>query len=80
MMLYGNEVIQRFTSKNYNINKIMEKVFAVVWDDIWLALNIAIQQRATLLVHGNNSIRYLMHLKENDERFDELFTKFCDDI
>jgi hypothetical protein len=79
MMLYGNEVIQRFTSRHYDINKIMEKVFAVVWDDIWLVLNIAIQQRAALLVHGDNSIGYLMHLKENDKHFDELFTKFCHD-
>jgi hypothetical protein len=57
----------------------MEKVFAVVWDDIWLVLNIVIQQRATLLVHGNNYIRYLMYLKENDKYFDEMFTKFCHD-
>lgn len=79
MMLYGNEVIRRFTSRRYDISKIMEKVFAVVWDDIWLVLNIVIQQRATLLVHGNNYIRYLMYLKENDKYFDEMFIKFCHD-
>ena len=77
IMLYGNEVIQRFTSKHYDISKIMEKVFAVVWDDIWLVLNIAIQQRATLLVHGKNHITNLMYLKENDKYFDEIFTEFC---
>lgn len=57
----------------------MEKVFAVVWDDIWLVLNIAIQQRATLLVYGKNHITYLMYLKESDKYFDEMFTRFCHD-
>lgn len=78
-VVYGNEVIHRFTSRHYDISKIMEKVFAVVWDDIWLVLNIAIQQRATLLVYGKNHITYLMYLKESDKYFDEMFTRFCHD-
>jgi hypothetical protein len=76
-MLYGDKVIQRFSSKPYGMNEIMGRIFSTVWDDIWLVLNIAIQQRAMLLNHGNNHISHLMQLKDRDERFNKAFTKFC---
>jgi hypothetical protein len=37
-MLYGNDVIQRFSSKEYHLAKLLEKVFSKSWDDIWLAI------------------------------------------
>ena len=48
-MVYGSEVIQRFTSKQHRLSKLMENVFSKSWDDIWLAFNIAISERAMLL-------------------------------
>jgi radical SAM superfamily enzyme YgiQ (UPF0313 family) len=48
-MIYGNEVISRFTGKQLSLEIIMEKVFSKLWDDIWLVFNLAIPQRAMLL-------------------------------
>ncbi len=76
-MLYGDEVIQRFSSKEYHLSKLLEKVFSKSWDDIWLVFNIAISQRAMLLRNKNNHILQIKNLKENDEYFDRIFTKFC---
>lgn len=76
-MLYGSEVIQRFTSNSYNVNEIMTRAFPIVWDDIWLVLNIAIQQRTILLSHGKNHIVHLMKLYSEDEHFNEAVTRFC---
>jgi hypothetical protein len=72
-MLYGSEVIRKFTSKSYGITELMTRVFPIVWDDIWLVLNIAIQQRTILLGHGKNHIIHLMKLYDEDEHF----TRFC---
>ena len=69
-MLYGDEVIQRFSSKEYHLSKLLEKVFSKSWDDIWLVFNIAISQRAMLLRNKNNHILQIKNLKENDEYFD----------
>jgi hypothetical protein len=76
-MLYGAEIIQRFTSKQYDIRIIMEKVFSTVWDDIWLVVNLAISQRAILLKYKKDHMIQLKNLKENDEYFNLTFTKFC---
>lgn len=77
-MWYGNEVIRNFSSKEYDLNRLTEKVFSKSWDDIWLAFNIAISQRSILLKNGNNHITQLKNLMENDEFFKMTFTKFCD--
>jgi hypothetical protein len=55
----------------------MEKVFSKSWDDIWLTFNVAISQRAILLRNRKNYIIQLKNLKENDEYFNSIFSKFC---
>lgn len=55
-MLYGNEVIQRFSSQKYCLDNMMKKIFSKSWDDIWLTFNIAISQRANLLRNRKNHI------------------------
>ena len=72
-MLYGDEVIQRFSSKEYHLSKLLEKVFSKSWDDIWLVFNVAISQRAMLLRNKNNHILQIKNLKENDEYFNRIF-------
>jgi hypothetical protein len=76
-MLYGDEVIRKFSSKEYDLAKLMEKVFSRPWDDIWLVFNIALSQRAILLTKGNNYITQMKTLIENDEYFNTTFNKFC---
>jgi hypothetical protein len=76
-MLYGNEVIQRFSSKKYCLDNLMEKVFSKSWDDIWITFNVAISERAILLRTRKNHIILIKNLKENDEYFNSLFNKFC---
>jgi hypothetical protein len=76
-MLYGNEVIQRFSAQKYYLNNLMEKVFSKSWDDIWLIFNVAISQRAILLRNRKNHIIQIKNLKENDEHFNAIFSKFC---
>jgi hypothetical protein len=76
-MLYGNEVIQRFSSKKYCLDNLMEKVFSKPWDDIWITFNVAISERAILLRTRKNHIILIKNLKENDEYFNSLFNKFC---
>jgi hypothetical protein len=76
-MLYGNEVIQRFSSQKYYLDNLMEKVFSKSWDDIWLTFNVAISQRAILLRNRKNYIIQIKNLKENDEYFNSIFSKFC---
>jgi hypothetical protein len=76
-MLYGNDVIRRFSSKEYHLTKLLEKVFSKSWDDIWLVFNIAISQRAMLLRNRNNHMIQIKNLKENDEYFKSIFAKFC---
>lgn len=76
-MLYGNEVIQKFSSQKYYLNNLLEKVFSKSWDDMWLTFNIAISQRASLLRDSKNYIIQIKNLKENDQYFSGIFTKFC---
>ena len=76
-MLYGNEVIQRFSSQKYYLENLMERVFTNSWDDIWLTFNVAISQRADLLRNGKNHIIQIKNLKEDDEYFNSIFSKFC---
>lgn len=78
-MLYGDDVIRRFSSKNYDLTKLLEKAFSKSWDDIRLVFNIAISQRAMLLKNRCNYMTQLKHLKENDERFRILFDRLCND-
>jgi hypothetical protein len=76
-MLYGNEVMNVFTSKLYNLHSLIEKVFAGRWDDFWLVFSIAISERAMLLRKDTNYMMQIYKLKESDQEFAELFTKFC---
>jgi hypothetical protein len=76
-MLYGNEVIQRFSSQKYYLDNLMEKVFSKSWDDIWITFNVAISQRAILLRTRKNHIIEIKNLKENDQYFNSIFSKFC---
>jgi hypothetical protein len=76
-MLYGNEVIQRFSSQKYYLDDLMKKVFSKPWDDIWLTFNVAISERAILLRNRKNHITQLKNLKENDAYFNTIFNKFC---
>jgi hypothetical protein len=76
-MWYGNQVIRNFSSKEYDLTRLTEKVFSKSWDDIWLVFNIAISQRSILLKNRNNHITQLKNLLENDEFFGMTFTKFC---
>ena len=78
-MLYGDEVIQRFSSKNYDLTKLLEKAFSRSWDDIRLVFNITISQRAMLLKNRRNYMIQLKELKENDERFRTLLDALCSD-
>jgi hypothetical protein len=78
-MLYGDDVIQRFSSKNYRLTKLLEKVFSKSWDDIRLVFSIAISQRAMLLRNRRNYMTQLKDFKENDERFRTLFDGLCND-
>jgi hypothetical protein len=78
-MLYGDEVIQRFSSKNYDLTKLLEKAFSKSWDDIRLVFNITVSQRALLLKNRRNYMTQLKDLKENDERFKTLFDGLCND-
>ena len=75
-MAYGSEVIRTFTRKNVSIATITDKVFSSPWDDIWLALTVAISQRALLLEKKKSHISEIMALKENEE-FQVLFNRFC---
>jgi hypothetical protein len=77
-MLYGNDVINSFTGKQSSLDIIMEKVFSKSWDDIWLVLNLAISQRATLLEYKKNQITEIKRLKENDQEFNTIYKRFCD--
>ena len=72
-MLYGSEVI-----RNFILGMIMDKFFANSWDDIWLAFNLAISQRAMLLEYKKNQISEIKKLKEKDEEFNAIYEKFCD--
>src|SRR5215467_1060002 len=76
-MLYGNDVIRKFSSQKYHLNNLMEKVFSKSWDDVWLTFRVAITQRASLLRDRKNYIMQIKNLKENDEYFNVIFTKFC---
>jgi hypothetical protein len=75
-MLYGNEVIQKFTTKQLNLNSIINKVFANSWDDIWLSCNLAISQRALLLEYNKNHITEIKKLIHNDQEFSPICSKF----
>lgn len=75
-MLYGNEVIQKFTTKQLTLNSIMNKVFANSWDDIWLTCNLAISQRALLLEYNKNHITEIKKLIDNDQGFTTTYSKF----
>ena len=77
-MVYGSEVIRKFTGKQEPLTTIMDKVFSSPWDDIWLALHVAISQRALLLENKKNHISEIMTLKENSKEFQALFNSFCD--
>jgi hypothetical protein len=55
----------------------MEKVFSKSWDDIWLTFDVAISLRAILLRNRKNYIIQIKNLKENDEYFNSIFSKFC---
>jgi hypothetical protein len=76
---YGDDVIRRFSSKNYDLTKLLEKAFSKSWDDIRLVFNIAISQRAMLLRNRRNYMTQLKDLKQNDERFRILFDRLCND-
>jgi hypothetical protein len=78
-MLYGNEVIRRFSTRKYYLGNLMERVFSKSWDDIWLIFNVAIFERAILLKNKENHITQLKYLKENDGYFCTMFNKFCTD-
>lgn len=77
-VLYGNEVIIRFTGKQLSLDIIMDKVFSKLWDDIWLVFNLAIPQRAMLLEYKKNHITEIKRLKENDVEFKAIYKQFCD--
>ena len=76
-MLYGNDVIRKFSSEKYQLDNLMEKVFSQLWDDVWLTLKVAITQRETLLTGRKNYITQINDLKEKDEYFNVIFDKFC---
>jgi len=76
-MLYGNEVMNVFTSMLYNLHSLIEKVFAGNWDDFWLIFSITISERAMLLRKNTNYMMQIYKLKEYDQEFAELFSKFC---
>jgi hypothetical protein len=76
-MLYGNDVIRKFSSQKYHLNNLMEKVFSKSWDDVWLTFKVAISQRETLLTGRKNYITQINELKEKDEYFNVIFDKFC---
>jgi hypothetical protein len=76
-MLYGNDVIRKFSSQKYHLNKLMEKAFSKSWDDVWLTFKVAVTQCAILLRDRKNYIIQIKNLKENDEHFNVIFTKFC---
>lgn len=76
-MLYGNDIMNVFTSKLHNLQSLNEKVFSGKWDDFWLIFNIAISERAMLLRKKTNYIMQIYKLKESDPEFAELLSKFC---
>jgi len=55
----------------------MEKVFSQSWDGIGLTFNVAISQHAILLRSRKNYIIQIKNLRENDEYFNSIFSKFC---
>lgn len=61
----------------YYLDNLMEKVFSKSWDDIWLTFDVAISLRAILLRNRKNYIIQIKNLKENDEYFNSIFSKFC---
>ncbi|MCI0558123.1 MAG: hypothetical protein MN733_06480, partial [Nitrososphaera sp.] len=53
-LLYGSDVTREYTPDRADLQSVLRKVFARRWDDVWLALNVAISERALLLQYANN--------------------------
>jgi hypothetical protein len=80
--LYGSDVTRKFTKNQLTLNEVFQNVFTRNWDDIWLALNLAISQRALLLEHETNHIREIKNIKETEPSnsdFATYFKRFLDD-
>ena len=76
-MLYGNEVMNVFTSMLYNLHSLIEKVFAGNWDDFWLIFSITISERAMLLRKNTNYMMQIYKLKESDQEFADCLVNFA---
>jgi hypothetical protein len=74
---YSQSLSKLIQLDTHHLSKLLENAFSKSWDDIWLVFNIAISQRAMLLRNKNNHILQIKNLKENDEQFNRIFTKFC---
>lgn len=77
-LLYGSNVTKSFTLEQLDLGKVMNKVFRKKWDDIWLAVNMAIGQRTLLLENGKNIINEMdLSLTKNaDPDFIANYDKF----
>jgi hypothetical protein len=79
--LYGSDVTRKFTRGQLTISAVLRNVFTRKWDDIWLALNLAISQRALLLEYGTNHIREIKNIKETEPHnsdFESYYRRFAD--
>jgi hypothetical protein len=63
-LVYGSEVTRHFTRQGLGLQSVLDRVFRRKWDDVWLALESAISQRALLLRTGNSIINELRRYLE----------------
>lgn len=77
-LVYGNDVARKFTRDQLSLSKTLDRVFTRKWDDIWLTLTVAILQRSILLEHGNNIIKEIKYIHEQQDNlvFKTCLTKF----
>jgi hypothetical protein len=77
-LAYGNDVTRKFTRDQLSLARALDRVFTRKWDDIWLALTLAIFQRSILLEYGSNHIKEIRRIYEqpNNSIFKKCLAKF----
>ncbi len=81
-LLYGSDVTREYTPDRADLQSVLKKVFTRHWDDVWLSLNVAISERASLLEYGNNhmmQIRQILQMEPSDSPLIKSFRNFTSD-
>lgn len=74
--VYGSDSTKRFTANKLTLDDVYKNVFQESWDDIWLAVNVGVEQRRILLDHKINHITEIQRLYKTNSDFKEILEKF----